>query len=350
MADMLTNNLADSAKFINDLHVQLDRQKSLYGSPVVIYTAVVEKFCVGHTQGFDLILDNLKSISNSKGLTCWFVFHTTAKPALGHRNDTIFIDTWAWVTYKNSIKRHRTKWYSNSNKALFLVGKPFKIQRIGLLNEFYKSNTLNYLDYTFHYPSTQENRDKIKQLLPNIGNDMYIDQLLCELQKPSMDIDLHKQTVSTGFEYTGFPTDLRYYRNTCLSIVSENSFEFNPNISDVPYLTEKLFRSIVNYHPFILLGDVGIEDYLENLGYKTFNKFFLPTNNNILSNSFAKIKWAAASVKHFIDNRDKHINEIRDITNHNHNVFMNNVNQEITQFHRMFPDVNIDHTELLGNL
>jgi hypothetical protein len=162
-----------------------------------------------------------------------------------------------------------------------------------------------------------------------------------------MDLNLEKQQMHTGFEFTGFPTNLGYYRNTCLSIVSENSFTQDRG---TPYLTEKLFRCIVNHHPFILLGDYGINEYVESLGYKTYNKFFLPFTESIQSDTYKIIEWASKSVKHFIDNKHNHIDEIREITEHNFNVFMSDSKKELDKLLSMFPNLNLDDPDLFGPL
>ena len=331
----------------------------------IIYTMVLEKVNVDYKETLEQIIYACESYASSVGATCHFIFHETSSGHAICKQNVHYIDTWAWVTYTHSLTRHRNRWYPNSNKALFLVGKPFKLQRIGLLNEFYKNNTLDYLDFTFHYPPTPENRKKIQSIgVDGLSDDMYIHKLLCDLQRPSKDLELENQILSTGFEFTGFPTSLKYYRETCISIVSENSFEVSPpnNVGFVgadtkhlinkyvPYLTEKLFRAIVNFHPFILIGDYGINEYIEQRGYKTFNKFFLPFDDTIRFSAPKTVEWAAKSTKYFIDNKDKHIEEINNIVNHNYNVFMTTVKQEIEQLHRKIPNLNLQDSELLGPL
>jgi hypothetical protein len=165
---------------------------------------------------------------------------------------------------------------------------------------------------------------------------------------------LQNQIQHTGFEYTGFPTKLRYYKNTCLSVVSENSFETrldnHETLHSIPYLTEKVFRAMVNNHPFIILGDSGSEEYLERCGYKTFNKFFLPLTNKVKSLSNERIKWTANSVKHFMDIKDSHLDEINSIVTHNYNLFKTKIENEMALFCSTFPKINMNHISFLGSL
>ena len=331
----------------------------------IIYTMVLEKIAIPYIERLKQIIHICESYANSVGSLCHFILHESASACNIKRKNVHYIDTWAWVTYTHSLTRHRNRWYPNNNKALFLVGKPFKLQRIGLLNEFYKNNTLDYLDFTFHYPPTPENRKKILSIgIDGLSDDMYIHKLLCDIQRPSKDLELENQIMSTGFEFTGFPTSLKYYRETCITIVSENSFEVSPpdNVGIVgadtkhlinkyiPYLTEKLFRAIVNFHPFILIGDYGINEYVEQKGYKTFNKFFLPYDDSIRFSAPRTIEWAAKSTKYFIDNKDRHIEEILSMVNHNHKVFMSTVSEEIKQLHKKIPNLNLQDSELMGPL
>lgn len=331
----------------------------------IIYSMVLEKFIVSNKEILEQIIYTCESYADSIGSPCYFIIHETARGCDITKNNIFYVDTWAWVTYTHSLTRHRNRWYPNNNKALFLVGKPFKLQRIGLLNEFYKNNTLDYLDFTFHYPPTPENRKKIQSSnIIGLNDDTYLIKLLGDIQRPSRDIELENQILSTGFEFTGFPTSLKYYRETCITIVSENSFEVSPPIDAgfnstvvehmvskyIPYLTEKLFRAIVNFHPFILIGDYGINEYVEQRGYKTFNKFFLPFDDSVRFSAPKTIEWAAKSIKYFIDNKDKHLDEIHSMVNHNHKVFMSTVKQEIEFIHKNIPNLNLHDSELMGTL
>ena len=56
-----------------------------------------------------------------------------------------------------------------------------------------------------------------------------------------------------------------YYQETFFSVVSETTFYEN-----VPFLSEKIFKTIAMGHPFILVGSPNTLQYLKKLGYKTF--------------------------------------------------------------------------------
>ena len=316
----------------------------------ILFTAVIEKLSTFDKSFFNSILDDLGAYAQSLNIPHGYLLHDTAMEVTKDRKNVYYINTWAYITYKHSLTRHRNKWYPESKKALFLIGKPTKRQRIGLMHYFYANNLLEYLNYSLYFPPTLYNINAIKDAhIHYLQDDQYIAKFLIDIQKPSMDIDISKCYDTNVFEYTGFPTSLKYYKNTCLSIVSENSVELSPNppgTIDMPYLTEKLYRAIINHHPFIIIGDTGTDEHLTQLGYKTFNKFFLPTVTDI----DPILNWAAKSVKHFIDNLDKNVDEIREIVTHNYNHYMQQSVNEIHHLKHVLPYVDLEHVDLLGKL
>lgn len=337
---------------ISDIRFQL----GAYYTPgdEIVFTSLVESLSSFSREYLDPILDSVGQYTQSLNIPHHFLLHDTARKSTSHRPNVHYINTWAYVTYKHSLKRHRNKWYPDNKKALFLIGKPLKRQRIGLMHHFYANGLLDYLEYSLYFPAIGQNINAIKSLdIEYLQDDRYISSFLADIQKPSLDIDISKCYDTNVFEYTGFPTNLKYYRNTCLSIVSENSFEIKPNNFtgqvDMPYLTEKLYRAMINHHPFIIIGDAGINEHLHSLGYKTFDKFFLPYTNRISQDAELILDWAAKSVQYFMDNLDN-VDEIREIVSHNYNQYMNQTETEINHLLQVLPGLELEHIEMLGKL
>ena len=331
---------------------EINNTVTLYYEPgdEIMFTAIVEKLSTFDKSFFDSILDNAGAYAQSINIPHHYLLHDTARELTKDRKNVYYINTWAYITYKHSVTRHRNKWYPKSKKALFLIGKPVRRHRIGLMYYFYANNLLEYLDYSLYFPPKPNNINAIKNAdIHYLQDEQYIIKFLIDIQKPSMDIDISKCYDTNVFEYTGFPTNLKYYKNTCLSIVSENSVELKPNPMgkiDMPYLTEKLYRAMINHHPFIIVGDIGIDEHLTQLGYKTFNKFFLPPATEI----DLILNWTAKSVKHFIDNLDKNVDEIREMVTHNYNHYMQQSTNEIEYLKKMLPSIELEHVDLLGKL
>lgn len=338
---------------IEDIRFQL----KMYYEPGVeiVFNALVEKLSCFSRDHLDPILDGVGQYAQSLNIPHHFLLHDTARELTKHRPNVYYLNTWAYITYKRSATKHRNKWYPDIKKALFLIGKPLKRQRIGLMHHFYVNKLLDYLTYSLHFPPTRQNIDAIQALdIDYLQDDRYISSFLADIQSPSLDIDISKCYETNVFEYTGFPTNLRYYRNTCLSIVSENSFEINTNNVtgqiDMPYFTEKLYRAMINHHPFIIIGDIGTNEHLQSLGYKTFDKFFLPYTNRVSTENELILNWAAKSVKHFMDNLDNNVDEIREITTHNYNQYMNQTETEINHLLHVLPGLELEDRDLLGKL
>ena len=170
--DKISQNAIDS--FRNYFNDAILSQKFEAGDNI-IFTLIIEKL----SSIFKEVLEDMISIcethAKSVNAPCHFLFHDTARMFNIKQDNLHYLDTWAWVTYKHSKDAHRKRWYSNSNKALFLVGKPLRLQRIGLLDEFNKHNALDYLDFTFHLPATVENIDSIKSMgIAGLDDNTYI--------------------------------------------------------------------------------------------------------------------------------------------------------------------------------
>ncbi len=60
-----------------------------------------------------------------------------------------------------------------------------------------------------------------------------------------------------------------HYLDTYFSLVTETETDKN-----ILFLTEKIFKPIAFYHPFIVWGSPGILKYLRSLGYQTFPELF----------------------------------------------------------------------------
>lgn len=317
----------------------------------IVFNALVEKLSDYDKNYLNSILDNVGSYAQSLNIPHHFLLHDTARESTKHRTNAYYLNTWAYITYKHSLNSHRNKWYPDIKKALFLIGKPLKLQRIGLIHHFYVNKLLDYLDYSLYFPCNQSNINAIKELGTDYLQDwQYINKFLIDVQRPSLDIDISKCYGTNVFEYTGFPTNLKYYKNTCLSIVSENSFIMESVTNNMPYLTEKLYRAMINHHPFIIIGDYGINEHLRSIGYKTFDKFFLPYTDRISTYAELILEWTAKSVKHFMDNLDNNIDEIREMITHNYNHYMSQTENELKHLQQALPYLDLEDIDLLGKL
>lgn len=65
----------------------------------------------------------------------------------------------------------------------------------------------------------------------------------------------------------------KHYLETYFSIVNETVCDSFPG--DPLFITEKIYQPILQLHPFVVFGSRGTLEYLQDTGYRTFNKFML---------------------------------------------------------------------------
>lgn len=59
------------------------------------------------------------------------------------------------------------------------------------------------------------------------------------------------------------------YNDTLFSIISESEY-----VEDVLFVTEKTYKAIHNFHPFMIWGNPNVLQYLKSLGYETYTELF----------------------------------------------------------------------------
>jgi L-rhamnose mutarotase len=97
--------------------------------------------------------------------------------------------------------------------------------------------------------------------------------------------------------------------------VSEASFsDFDQQL----FLSEKVFKPIVCFHPFIILGNKGSLKELRDMGYKTFDGFIDESYDNL--STFERYDAIVESIKKIIAIEDKAswFESMRPILEHNY--------------------------------
>jgi len=104
-----------------------------------------------------------------------------------------------------------------------------------------------------------------------------------------------------------------WYSNTYFSIVSETK-----STNDMPWPTEKSFKPIAYYHPYMIAGQKGCLQYLRNLGFETFDNMF-DESYDLLENYNDRINLIAQNVKEFCP--EPYTQLTIEKMKHNHNLF-----------------------------
>lgn len=120
-----------------------------------------------------------------------------------------------------------------------------------------------------------------------------------------------KQQLEVINHCPGYPYDhIKIFTDTKVSLVPETFFYNNQS----SFLTEKIFKTIFNHHPFTLLGTPGLLSILRSRGYKTFgsvcNEMY-----DFCNNDRKRLKMVIDATKELINSKNH--KEISDVTDYN---------------------------------
>ena len=116
----------------------------------------------------------------------------------------------------------------------------------------------------------------------------------------------------------------KVFLDSWVSVVSEASFA---DSDQTIFLSEKIFKSIVCQHPFIIMGNKGSLKQLRKMGYKTFDGFIDESYDSLPT--FKRYDAIIESIKKIIAIEDKAAwyESMRDILIHNYETLQNNAKQ-----------------------
>lgn len=256
----------------------------------------------------------------------------------------------AGAYHHHGLVKESPKW-SRLSTGLFLPGKSNKMHRLAPIKYLHESGALKDMVYS------------LKLLRSGIPQDLFdelntTEEFFLPLEK-DLDFSLDLMTQGSNQHYTGYPYDSELYSKTGWSLISESSSGFkipSPHsagchnlFQDKPWLTEKTYRTIYNSHPFILLGEYGCHDFLNQMGYQTFEKFygtevdnFWPNIND--HNVHTECQELVRVVKRFKINLQVHQEEIAEIVEHNKQNLINRYNDTKTMFESMNHNVIFENT------
>ena len=220
------------------------------------------------------------------------------------------------------------KWHSDNKKFLFLMGKSTKPHRIGLLYRFYKQGMLddNCAIWSFY---DQLSVDECKKYVPKDATFEDIRTLVNDYRR------LPDQAVPINNHYQGFPFDPQLYKNTNLSVVSETMCR-EETLSN----TEKIYRAILNHHPFVIAGPPGHTQYLQDMGFETFDQYFSVPTYGAIVNLNSRLDAIVENVKSFDPNTNE-IDQIHSLTQKNFQKVYELADHYTNTINKMFAGYNI---------
>lgn len=113
------------------------------------------------------------------------------------------------------------------------------------------------------------------------------------------------------------------FKDSWVSVISEASFG---DSEQTIFLSEKLFKPIACFHPFIVVGNRGSLKKLKEMGYKTFEGFIDESYDDLPT--FERFEAIIKELKRIISIEDKlsWFESMQDILEHNYNTLEKNSN------------------------
>jgi hypothetical protein len=133
----------------------------------------------------------------------------------------------------------------------------------------------------------------------------------------------------------------KHYEETFFTIATETGMDYRLRI------TEKTFKPISNYHPFLVIGNEGTLKYLKELGYETFPEMFDESYDEE-SNAINRLTMVIDEVENFckldIEEKMKRFKKVYDKLLHNRNLFFNVLpDKNVKEFKEIFREIKNDN-------
>jgi hypothetical protein len=239
------------------------------------------------------------------------------------KSDCIFVNFFIVFTFMHSFRKNQKineTWNRESDKALFLMGKIDKLNRLPLLYKLYKDNILDNVIYSLFV--TKKRFENAHKMIP-IPYDEYksfVEKHQKKLDNPTFFNNGRTVPFSQGSSMAnvltnGFPFDEKLYQDSCLSIIAETWFD---KYMDSPlFITEKTYKPMINKHPFIMACVPGALKYLNNLGFHTFEKYTLIKDYDDIDDDELRLESIVKNVKYFLEIKNEYADEIQKSVDHN---------------------------------
>lgn len=232
-------------------------------------------------------------------------------------------------SYRRLNKSHDLKnWNSNTGKFFVPGGVPARPKRIGLLSKFYNSDMLKNAQWSFFPPWTDDDKQWCREYLNRYSDVEYADFLkYCTKEFDSVYKQIHYYSRMSGpelveqkiFEQPWWSVvgylDNKFFTATSLSVVNEG-----PG-NDKRFLTEKLWLTIFNNHPFILVDSPERFQYCKDIGLRMFEDYMCIKDYGYIEDDELQMDAAVKNTKHFLNNISVNSHKIQEDINHNRKVF-----------------------------
>jgi hypothetical protein len=238
-----------------------------------------------------------------------------------------------YQSYKEKLDQI-PNWNPDANKFLFLGGVPSRPNRIGLLSKYYDEGLLANGEWSFFPPWTNDDQVWCRQHLAHYSDDQYdvflkyCNRAVDEKYLISKDYSRVSGKEIADRDLLNSPwlndcswIDPKVYSSTSISIISEGSCY--PPAVDFKFLTEKLWRAVINNHPFIVADHPERYKFMKQIGLKTFEEYMAVSNYAVLLEENDRLNTVVQNTKYFLDNVFKNKENILKDIDYNKNIMTN---------------------------
>jgi hypothetical protein len=201
-----------------------------------------------------------------------------------------------------------------NGRMLFLTGKPLSINRMPVLDLIDQGPLSAQTTASLFW------NDSLFHIVEQVGiNRTRAEHLVQKYIGSPDNLKINNSSLSGHFHSAGMPYDPRIYSAHQLSLIPETTVSASHMYN---YCTEKTYRTMLNLHPFIILGQPGTVDHLRNRGYRTFTEYLpVPNYNDLDISTVEKLKqhWPSIEANCLALLDTKHWSDIQQDCVHNHN-------------------------------
>jgi len=232
----------------------------------------------------------------------------------------------------------------NKEKNFLSLNSKIRAHRVLVISELYRRNVVNnsflsFIGSTFDHPETTIGYAK-KTLDQVFANAPYISQ---EIKEGVENYTHNWQPLildGTADSIYNNSVVAEHYEKSYFSLVTETGMDHYLRV------TEKTFKPIANYHPFIIIGCHGTLAYLRSLGYQTFPELFDESYDQE-TNIPKRLLMVVDQVEKFVnlskEEKDKKYQQVHEKILHNANLFFNVLPESNRlQFVNMFKEMHND--------
>ena len=248
-------------------------------------------------------------------------------------------------------------WNPLANKFLFLGGVPSRPNRIGLMSKYYDSGLLNKAEWSFFPPWTIDDQEWCRAHLGHYTDEQYAEFLkYCDRavdDKYAVSKDYSrvsgKEMADKNLLDSPWLNDCGWidpsvFHDTSVSIISEGSCY--PPATDFEFLTEKIWRAVINNHPFIVADHPDRFTFMKHRGLRTFENYLQNPEYAYIENEENRLDAVVENTRYFLNNVIDCVEQINIDINHNRAAMFDILNRNKQMLEWLKAELDVDQLSI----